>query len=861
MQPGLRLRICVLLLMTAVIGMLHSAERKLIGRWECIALDRSHLALSGDFSNLERLSYEPLYQKRMSNYLTSWRQWAVEAKHNISISEAILSSRPQIVKKLQSLEGYSLSSENGPSCSVSSLGYWLNAAGLSRCKDKFNKTPDTLNADVVHYAFLTLSRPLEEGERLRITLPTEQVVTYVYSSKNPNPLFKVNQVGYSNQAREKYAYIGAWQGTAGAMPIQPYIGKEFRVCRSGTDEVVFKGTVTQRVEDVKNNEGAYFTGEEVGELDISKLNEDGRYYLTVDGLGRSYDFSIGSEGIAESFYIHIRGLYHKRCGIAKEEPYTHWVCPACHDPVVRGTFPPNYNHYSAGKESRPYGFFDESGKSMAVSHFKLISENIPEAGEKLHLVGGWHDAADCDRRPMHLGIVGDLCGVYMLKPGNFIDGQQNIPESGNGIPDILDEARWGLEHLRKGQQADGGVGTWIETTRHPNFRDGLPSEEKLQYYLSCATRESTLEYAAYASMLALAMKRAGALEPSALYRDSAKRAWDYALNPANTKEHTYSYMIEKKKHQITYKENPELPIEFLVKAGFNLSLLYDDLSYQDPADAAIESQWPQMQRSLWTRSPLLWIELEIFFREGIRMESSRQRMRKYQREQAQLVYKTIEKSYPYRTLWHEPTNAWVYAMGWGTYHPFRRALSLLSVYEMDSNKGYLDGMWIAYDFHNGVNPLGRTLTSGLGRVYPVRFLDLTSCADGIDEYVPGITPYGNTYAVPWEDLKVAHGLFYNGNKLESFSGSSIAFLPKYREGVKLEECMPALRELWPIWRRCACLEAFTVPVSEYTVWETISPAAAVTGYLMDKPMLPKKEWIERRPAADLRRLPGYMALP
>ena len=40
-----------------------------------------------------------------------------------------------------------------------------------------------------------------------------------------------------------------------------------------------------------------------------------------------------------------------------------------------------------------------------------------------------------------------------------------------------------------------------------------------------------------------------------------------------------------------------------------------------------------------------------------------------------------------------------------------------------------------------INPQGVTLTSGLGRVYPVAFLDLPSYVDGIAEYVPGITPY------------------------------------------------------------------------------------------------------------------------
>ena len=49
--------------------------------------------------------------------------------------------------------------------------------------------------------------------------------------------------------------------------------------------------------------------------------------------------------------------------------------------------------------------------------------------------------------------------------------------------------------------------------------------------------------------------------------------------------------------------------------------------------------------------------------------------------------------------------------------------------------------------------------------------------------------------------------------------------------------------------------------SEYTVWETIGPAAAVTGYLLNGASKPDARWIERRPAADVRKLPGYAPLP
>ena len=46
--------------------------------------------------------------------------------------------------------------------------------------------------------------------------------------------------------------------------------------------------------------------------------------------------------------------------------------------------------------------------------------------------------------------------AYLEKPLAWAD-DYNIPESGNGIPDLLDEARWGIDHLMRLQQADGSV--------------------------------------------------------------------------------------------------------------------------------------------------------------------------------------------------------------------------------------------------------------------------------------------------------------------------------------------------------------------------------------------------------------------
>ncbi len=187
-----------------------------------------------------------------------------------------------------------------------------------------------------------------------------------------------------------------------------------------------------------------------------------------------------------------------------------------------------------------------------------------------------------------------------------------------------------------------------------------------------------------------------------------------------------------------------------------------------------------------------------------------------------------ENAYPYRTLWHAADAGWVHAMAWGNYHPLRRAMTLIAAHKLTGEEKYLNGAYLANDFHNGANPLGRSMTSGLGKIYPAAFLDLVSYADDIGEFVPGITPYGNTFGLDRNAVKMVYGK--SADKL-------------------------------PIFRRYVNLEFLSVPASEYSIWETIAPAAVTTGYLLEKAQQPLKEWKKRRPAGDFRKLPGYKALP
>ena len=568
-----------------------------------------------------------------------------------------------------------------------------------------------------------------------------------------------------------------------------------------------------RIPDAKSKEGVPFTGENTYEMDFSSVTNAGTYFVRIPGVGRSEDFRISAASAEDAFRIHMLGLYQKRCGIAKSEPYTHWTSGACHQTAVRGIFPP------------------EEGKlEPNAKWFEIIRDNTDwKGGEHVQVAGGWHDAADYDRRPVHLNIVNDLCAVYLMRPQNFYDGQLSLPENANGIPDILDEAEWGLRHLLAVQQRDGGVGTWIETTAHPGPGSVAESDD-MKYAVSRATRRSSLMYAAHAALVARCHPKF-----REKYLESAKRAWNFSMSalPGEevfaVKHETGRFFKRTEFLSVSWKEDSDLPVEYLVKADVNLAALTGDDSYIEPVERDVKKLSDQLAKKTWKLLPLLYSgERALGLPESLSPLFNR--WDKAKLNTAKQICEQVEGAYAYRAPWWRPQEGWVNAMGFGHCHPLVRAQNLMFAHQLTGERKYLDAIALSVDFHNGCNPQGSTLTSGLGRAYPVAFLDLPSYVDGIAEYVPGITPYRWTYVVPAKVVELVFG----GDRAKA--------------------------SMLPIWRRWGNLECLTAASSEYTVWETIAPAASVAGYMID-PAVKSPLASRPLPAKRLSDLPGYWMLP
>ena len=184
-------------------------------------------------------------------------------------------------------------------------------------------------------------------------------------------------------------------------------------------------------------------GEYVCRADITGLSGSGRYRIAADDGSVSPAFSVSGDVYDEALKSICKAFYFQRCGTNLPEEY-------------------------AGVFKRP-----ECHMEKAV----LYTDN----SVTLDVAGGWHDAGDFGRYPSAAATaLGHLLYAYELFPEAF-SGTLNIPESGNGIPDILNECRYELEFLLKMQDDEGGVYHKVTTLRHPEFI--MPQDDHGKLYV------------------------------------------------------------------------------------------------------------------------------------------------------------------------------------------------------------------------------------------------------------------------------------------------------------------------------------------------------------------------------------------
>ncbi len=371
--------------------------------------------------------------------------------------------------------------------------------GISRYSVPWDEKPalgTSYPVIVRHHIYLTLASPLVQGSSSRIKTPYGTMTFRFDEHESFCSSIKVNQAGYAGASRVRYGLYGVWLGDGGSPKVQEPV--RYQVIRESDRAVILSGTAP-----VSRDDRALVpagSGERVYTLDLAAVPAGGPYFVTVRGAGRSRSFTVGNSSSSSIAKVLARGFYHQRCGIALDSRYTDFYRDECS------------NHVTVALTRTPW----------TPSGWIEVSPSTPA----IEVRGGYHDAGDFDRRPYHTIIPILMLAYQEAFPGISTDGEYNIPESGNGIPDFLDEALWAVLGWENLQLPDGAVMAGTETRRHPVYgRDGAASEDPSNLYGTWdADMKTTLEAAGFFALAARLVRPYDEKRSNALLA-KAERAW------------------------------------------------------------------------------------------------------------------------------------------------------------------------------------------------------------------------------------------------------------------------------------------------------------------------------------------------
>lgn len=289
--------------------------------------------------------------------------------------------------------------------------------------------------------------------------------------------FRINQLGYYPQGNKVVPVLFTQEST-------------FALIDTAGD-TVYQGNLSEQIRWSS-------TGDTVRRADFSDFRKEGTYWLKVKDKGVSMPVHIRSNVLYDVSMAAFKTFYFQRASMALQETFA--------DKYARKAGHPDtlcYFHKSTGRDS---------GHASSP--------------------GGWYDAGDYGKYVVNAGVtLGNLFFFFENFGEYFGDSALNIPESRNGMDDLLDEIKYELDWLLTMQDTDGGVFHKLTTLQHAAMV--MPDADKGKRYFIGKSTAATLDFAA---VMAMAGRIYRNLETQKVFADTcivrAKRAWDWAVkNP------------------------------------------------------------------------------------------------------------------------------------------------------------------------------------------------------------------------------------------------------------------------------------------------------------------------------------------
>ncbi len=487
-----------------------------------------------------------------------------------------------------------------------------------------------------------------------------------------NNFVRVNQVGYYANA-PKVAILANMEAV------------DYEIRDVATGDVVYRGSV---------GEGSLWnqSNETLQIVDFSDFKKPGKYYLK-SLTERSYSFEIKDSALFNQLSV--------------------WSLKAF------------YLWRSSTEIKSEYATFGNTDYARSMGHpDNVVYIHTSAATEKRHVESevsapkGWYDAGDYNLYVVNAGIsFHSLALAYEMYPEYYKNLKLNIPESGNGVPDILNEMKWELDWLFNMQDEDGSVYTKLSSLKFSKMV--MPDQDKADRYMIGKSTPAALNFSAIMAMASRIYAEYDSVFPglSQQARKAAEKAWAWALKNPNVE-----YRNPKDVHTGEYGDS-DFSDEFFWAAS-ELLITTGDKKYYDNLKFFQKYETPEWRyvNSLGIMSMALHKDR---LAKIVKVDQIESRFRS--------LSENIHKQYAY-----SPSRVPIRKFEWGSNGVIAQNGVILGLaYYLTKENRYRDGMLSSFDYLMGTNPTDYCFVTRFGSRYPKNLHDRRCFSDGIDEPLPG----------------------------------------------------------------------------------------------------------------------------
>jgi hypothetical protein len=565
--------------------------------------------------------------------------------------------------------------------------------------------------------YLQLRSSIPDGASVRVlndgTLwPTNMPFAAVADPLRYNPAIHVNHEGYL-PAYPKTAAVGCYLGDRGEMDIPT---NKFFLVSAQTGAALYEGTLSLRPDVGYNYTPTPY--QNVYEANFSSWTTPGEYRLLVPGLGTSLPFRI-DEGIAMAFArTYALGMFHQRSGFDVAMPFTRFTHAPDH--IAPASVPTN--------DSAPFAF---TWQTVSNYSGEVNSDNPPQSAPGLtnysaqlfpfvnqgtvSVYGGHFEAGDYNRVAYNgAQLIHILVFAADSLPGVGALDNLGIPESGDGISDALQEAKWEADFLVRMQDADGAFYYSVYPQNREYEFDVLPENGDPEIVWPKNTATTAAAVAALAQCASSARFKQAYPDAASNYLAKAILGWQFLTNAIGR------FGLDGAYQKVQHFGDDFTDQDELAWAACELFLATGEPQYQaklfewfsDPSDPAT-FRWG-------------WQRMAVCYGNTIRDYASAVTNGRLTTDQIQPDY--LAKCINVITNRANDVLGWSQDNAYGTsfpgltkayrdggwYFSTEQAFDLVVAYQYNPSQQYVDALLRNLNYEGGCNPVNVTYITGLG---------------------------------------------------------------------------------------------------------------------------------------------------